>query len=360
MTIDSHSVSQQGEKSRPKPGEPFNPWRGACGFYPPDVVGRQKDLTSGQKRLYERLVRFAGRNGECYPSHDTLAEALGITDRQVRRILTALEKYPLIAHRLRDGRRANTYIFVWNPIFDRTSKSGQAQDAAQSERTSTSAQAPAGVSGKPGLSGHFGSLSGHPRPENSERKTNTAVSRADGVRCVTSMAERDAEAPARSDSPSHVWPSHMAVVREALREHARAIGREQELERDVDLARRLEEAAGGNPRGAAAKISKISLRRFGPVAVPRRPWPRTLAYWVTAIRTDRDSIPRIAPQWATEATEGGSGTHTLTTAGPMEPGRACAPGTAPPQSPCGVSRRVEGYHRVGPDDVAAIRKALGA
>jgi len=43
------------------PRAEFNPWRGACGFYPPDVVGRQKTLTDGQKRLYERLVRFAGR-----------------------------------------------------------------------------------------------------------------------------------------------------------------------------------------------------------------------------------------------------------------------------------------------------------
>ncbi len=30
-------------------GEPFNPWHKVCGFYPPDVVGRRRDLTDGQK-----------------------------------------------------------------------------------------------------------------------------------------------------------------------------------------------------------------------------------------------------------------------------------------------------------------------
>jgi hypothetical protein len=37
-------------------GEPFNPWHKACGFYPPDVVARQRNLTDGQKRLYERAL----------------------------------------------------------------------------------------------------------------------------------------------------------------------------------------------------------------------------------------------------------------------------------------------------------------
>ena len=41
-------------------GEPVNPWRKVCGFYPPDVVTRQRNLTEGQKRLYERAVRWAG------------------------------------------------------------------------------------------------------------------------------------------------------------------------------------------------------------------------------------------------------------------------------------------------------------
>jgi hypothetical protein len=39
-----------------KPGAEFNPWRGACGFYPPDVVGRQKTLTDGQKRALRSAI----------------------------------------------------------------------------------------------------------------------------------------------------------------------------------------------------------------------------------------------------------------------------------------------------------------
>jgi len=96
----------------------FNPYRGACGFYPPDVVGRRRDLTDGQKRLYERLVRRAGDNGACFPSFKLLAFDLGKSERQVKSDMAALERYPLITH-VRYGRRlANSYQFLWHPIFD--------------------------------------------------------------------------------------------------------------------------------------------------------------------------------------------------------------------------------------------------
>ena len=108
---------------RREPGDSFNPFRGdehtpSCGFYPPDVVGMQRSLTDGQKRLYERLVRFAGRNGHCYPSQEKLAELLGKSSRQIRRDLEELEAARLIEHRNRNGRRSNTYVFLWHQMFD--------------------------------------------------------------------------------------------------------------------------------------------------------------------------------------------------------------------------------------------------
>jgi hypothetical protein len=101
-----------------KTGEQFNPWRGVCGFYPPDIVARQRDLGSGPKRLYERLVRWAGHKGTCWYSFDTMAAALGKCVRQVKSDIATLEAYGLIAHQRRGRRLANLYTFLWHPLFD--------------------------------------------------------------------------------------------------------------------------------------------------------------------------------------------------------------------------------------------------
>jgi DNA-binding Lrp family transcriptional regulator len=98
-------------------GEPFNPWHKACGFYPPDIVARQRDLTDGQKRLYERAVRWAGRNGRFWYGFETIAEALGKSVRQVKRDMAELEARGLIGH-TRRRYNSNLYIFPWHSIFE--------------------------------------------------------------------------------------------------------------------------------------------------------------------------------------------------------------------------------------------------
>jgi biotin operon repressor len=107
-------------------GEPFNPWHEACGFWPEDVVDRQRDLGDGPKRVYRKLRRYAGTKGSCFPSQKTLADELGKGERQVRRDLDALEAAGLIASVSRDGRRSNTYVFLWHAMFEQTSMSAQA------------------------------------------------------------------------------------------------------------------------------------------------------------------------------------------------------------------------------------------
>ena len=112
-----------------KPGDEFNPWRRACGFYPPDVVGRQKTLTDGQKRVYERLVRFAGQNGDCFPQLQTLADELGKSISQVKRDVGKLEQIQLVAHKSRAGRKSNTYVFLWHTWFDGSPMTSQIEQA---------------------------------------------------------------------------------------------------------------------------------------------------------------------------------------------------------------------------------------
>jgi hypothetical protein len=110
---------------KPIIGEPFNPWHEACGFWPEEVVDRQRDLGDGPKRVYRRLRRYAGAKGSCFPSQKTLADDLGKGERQVRRDLDALEAAGLIASVSRDGRRSNTYVFLWHAMFEQTSMSAQ-------------------------------------------------------------------------------------------------------------------------------------------------------------------------------------------------------------------------------------------
>ncbi len=128
-----------------KPGDQFNPWSGSCGFYPAQLVGRQRNLRAGPKLVYERLVRFAGRDGLCFPSHQKLADELGKSLAQVKRDIATLERAGLISHEFRNGRRSNTYRFLWHPCFDAAAMSSHgfsegAQTHPQSPRREPSRQ----------------------------------------------------------------------------------------------------------------------------------------------------------------------------------------------------------------------------
>src|ERR1019366_9992556 len=113
-------------------GEAFNPWRGACGFYVPDVISRIGPMMivegrckfgDGHKRLMTLLVRRWGRLGPCFPSHKRNAADLGRSERSVKRWSEDLERFGLIA-RKRRGRGpggkglSNEYVFLWHHIYE--------------------------------------------------------------------------------------------------------------------------------------------------------------------------------------------------------------------------------------------------
>src|SRR5690242_5042731 len=98
------------------PNEPFNPRFEACGFHPEEIVARRRDLTVGQKWLYDRMVRWsrasAGerkneRAGEVWRAHDNIGFELGKSAKQIGRDLARLEAVGLLRHRVRDGRKSN-------------------------------------------------------------------------------------------------------------------------------------------------------------------------------------------------------------------------------------------------------------
>ena len=108
-------------------GEPFNPWREICGFYPPEIVNRQRKLpgadgklhrvTAGQKQLYDRCVRWTGEKVRFWRGFVSIAENLGRSERQIKRDMAALESFALMRHRRRRW-DTNVYEFLWHSIFE--------------------------------------------------------------------------------------------------------------------------------------------------------------------------------------------------------------------------------------------------
>lgn len=116
-----------------KIGEPFNPTRQACGFFPQDVVSRLPRLTiletrrkfsHGHKNIYALLVRLWAKNQECSPDYKWLAQAVGVSLRSVKMLAEDLEAFGVIQHAVRRGRQkggrhlTNEYTFLWHSIFE--------------------------------------------------------------------------------------------------------------------------------------------------------------------------------------------------------------------------------------------------
>ena len=117
---DRTGSSSEGYATNPRPrvsAVSIRPMRFG-GFYAPDVVDRQPDLTDGQKRLYQRAVRWAGRNGRFWYGFETIAKELGKSSRQVKRDMEVLEKLGLIEHDRRGKRQTNMYYFLLSPMFE--------------------------------------------------------------------------------------------------------------------------------------------------------------------------------------------------------------------------------------------------
>ena len=138
-----------------KPGDPFNPYGMFNGLFVPEALARCRGLSPGAKLAYGRLTRYAGQNGECYPSTDTLGAELGINERQARRYIAELESNGFIRRlkRFRDGAQtSNGFQFRWHRIFDtascRTEPERGQTDVSGGRRTDVSAGGRTDASGE--------------------------------------------------------------------------------------------------------------------------------------------------------------------------------------------------------------------
>jgi len=189
-------------------GTQFNPRFEAFGFHPEEIVARRPDLTPGQKFLYDRLVRWSRsangernneRAGEVWRSKENIAQELGKSAKQIGRDLAKLEAVDLVGHRFRDGRKSNTYFFLFHRSFEsatpdskieRTPVSIQNVSPSEFERTSESCKSGGAESKHSNLNGHprpvTSILNGHRSPSNQKVLNQQSHTQQDSERFVES------------------------------------------------------------------------------------------------------------------------------------------------------------------------------
>jgi hypothetical protein len=239
-----------------KAGDRFDPYRGACQFYPPDVVGRQRklldasgkdrDVTDGQKRLYERLVRYAGRNGKCWHSQAGMAEDLGKSERQVRYDLDALDSFRLIdRERKRGSHRLTIYFFLWHSIFERQWVA--VQSGTESEGESDGQKVRTAMGGN--LNGNAASFERQPTAVELSKELRKELRNTTDLDLPTNRKQRDSRADDGSLPPSK--PNQHPKLRERLGEYMQGHG-DDEYPTDTKVVEILD-AAGGESEDAVCQ-----------------------------------------------------------------------------------------------------------
>jgi hypothetical protein len=121
IPIQNMSKESKGHRPRVRIGEAFNPFGLFRGIFIAEALVRSRIVSQGAKLAWGRLARYAGGNGDCFPAVGTLAEEIGIGERQCQKYLTELEHAKLIRRidRFADGaQRSNNFEFLWHSIFE--------------------------------------------------------------------------------------------------------------------------------------------------------------------------------------------------------------------------------------------------
>lgn len=108
-----------------KPGQLYNPWKMFVGSFVPNALMRCPDISSTAKLVFARLCQYAGQRGEAFPTQETLAAEVGVSEDRVYRILKDLEEFGLVKVIAPTGQakllhQSNRYVFPWHQIFDDT------------------------------------------------------------------------------------------------------------------------------------------------------------------------------------------------------------------------------------------------
>lgn len=75
----------------------------------PNDILRRTDISSSAKLCCARLIQYAGQDSEAFPKLQTLGNELGMSARNVQRLLLELEEKGLIVKHQRGCNRSNMY-----------------------------------------------------------------------------------------------------------------------------------------------------------------------------------------------------------------------------------------------------------
>jgi hypothetical protein len=106
-------------------GKPFIPQveftrlgRGFVGPIFPLSLLEYKGLSPIAKVVWAALAAFAGKDGNCYPSYQTLAKKAGISRRAIAKAIQELRRGGFIEWKGGGPGKSNCYYFIWHEIFN--------------------------------------------------------------------------------------------------------------------------------------------------------------------------------------------------------------------------------------------------
>ncbi len=103
----------------PQIGDAFNPYGRFRGLLVPEQVCRYRGLSSAAKLIYGRLCRYAGKDGNAYPSVATLGREVGLSQTQAREHLhSTLSPRALSARKWRKVIRQTSTCFYGIGAFE--------------------------------------------------------------------------------------------------------------------------------------------------------------------------------------------------------------------------------------------------
>lgn len=119
-------------------GESYNPKGLFTGIFIPETMAKipNEMLCSGAKLCFGRLCWHVNENGECFPSRETLASEIGVSESSVRDYLKQLEDQGFI-RRIRNGPHVNDYEFSWTDVLEASIKRKDRQRAVYQKNLQT-------------------------------------------------------------------------------------------------------------------------------------------------------------------------------------------------------------------------------
>ena len=119
--FDEEKIPPSDSKVKLQVGESFRPYRQFRGFIVPNCLARSGLLSHPQLLIYGRLSQYAGKDGECFCSYQTLADELHLSRKSTVNNVKALIKIGLLKREIRPG-RTSKFHFLWHEVFENPGK----------------------------------------------------------------------------------------------------------------------------------------------------------------------------------------------------------------------------------------------